>query len=184
MNGWTTNILNLSGILILLMILSGKIHYPKLNSLALTRPGPLSISVLLMLVYWISPLFLQDRVIDANVHDLKIWKGEISRSGAVVHFDRARYFPGQPGQIQDDFNPSPIPIQGIDYSRETQISAEAVFINEHTLQAVSYVVHPPGVRFAYTLIGLIGIGVIWIYPIISSSLKKTNGSTQGPKTTR
>jgi hypothetical protein len=171
MNGWVTNILNMSGVLILLLVGSGKIRYPKLNSLALKRPGHLSLAVSLMLLYGIAPLLLRDQVIEANVHDLKVWQGEMPRSGAVVHFDRAHYFPGQPGGIQDDFNPTPIPILGIDYAVETDISTTAVFVDENTLQAGIWVIHPPGIRLAYTLIGLIGIGLIWMYPLIQPAPK-------------
>ena len=187
MNGWVTNLLTLSGLVILLLLLAGRIHFPKLNRLLIDKPLNLLLSLGLVAIYFSGPLLLHNGVMDANVHDLKLWKGDMPRVGETVHFDRARYVPGDPGTIQDDFNPVPIPIIGVDFPHKTKISTEAVFINEDTLWTATYVVHPKGLRFSYTIVGLLGILLFWTYPLFGSrlqSLFERRFSRQGPNTTR
>ena len=188
MNGWLTHLLTLSGLIILILLLAGKIRFPKLDRPLLNQPRRIVPAILLLAIYSLGPLLLRHQVIDANVHDLKTWKGDGPRTGVTVHFDRAHYFPGDPGSIQDDFNPVPIPIIGVELPRESTISTEAVFINEDTLWTATYVVHPRGERLTYTLLGLIGILLFWGYPVFKPYLERFYARIarmcHGPKTTR
>lgn len=180
MDGWISNLLTLSGALVILLLLLGKWKYP--TTIRPARTGwqwRAPVVILFLASYIIGPMAFKEAAIRGNVHDLAVWRGDLPRMGMQIHFDRANYVPGsKPGEsgITDNFNEDPIRIIGIQEEQPSLISTIATFSDEETLIADDYVVHPPGRRFWYTITGLIGVGLIWLIPLFRPG--------HGPKITR
>ncbi len=169
MDGWISTLLTVLGAITLIWVIVGKLKFPGIAFQENLTKARLWISTVLLMVYTIGPWFFMQAAIDGNVHDLKVWSGTIPRTGMQIHFDRANFHPGKEGLaggITDNFNSEPIRIEGIESDVPVLISTIATFKNETTLVAGDYVVHPKGKRFWYTIAGLIGVGTLWIYPLI------------------
>jgi hypothetical protein len=173
MDGWVSTSLAIAGAGTLLWIGAGKMHFPGLLLRADFFRRQLPIPLLLLCLYISTPLLFIHSAIQNNVHDLAIWRSDLNRSGQQVHFDRATYVPGDPhGTIQDTFTPKPLTIRGISHPGPARVSAIATFINEDTLVARSFVIHPSHRRTTYTSLGLLGIGFIWLRPLFRKSPAK------------
>lgn len=180
MDGWVSNLLTLSGVVMVLLLLLGKWKYP--TTIRPARSGwhwrtPLVATFLAS--YCIAPLAFKEAAIRGNVHDLAVWRGDLPRTGMQIHFDRANYVPGAtPGEggITDDFNEQPIRIIGIEEDQPSLVSTVATFADDSTLFVTDYVVHPPGRRFWYSIVGLVGVFLIWLIPLFRGD--------HGPNTTR
>lgn len=179
MHGWVSTLLTFSGIIFLILTLTGKLHFSKLDSFNFKKSIRISASALMFLIYIIAPFALSKQVIENNVHDLKTLSGDISRIGKSVHFDRAQFIPGKPATLQDQRVATPVPIIGINLHQPATISTTAVFVDERTLQTESYIIHPSGLRFSYTLFGLLGVMILWIYPLLKKKENQPHDRTAG-----
>ena len=169
MDGWISTLLTCAGGCCILWLLRGKLPNSTLGFPGYRIRWRILGSTILVLIYTLAPLALMQNAVEANVHDLKLWSGSMPRTGMQAHFDRANFIPGPivgVGEIQDVFNPEPIPIMGIDLQQRALISTIATFKDETTLVAGDYVIHPTGRRFWFTIAGLAGVALFWIYPCL------------------
>jgi len=189
MDGWVSGLMTLNGAITTFLILAGKIRYNEIHIQPPVQKWRYFASAILLLAYALGPMWLTKGAIEANVHDLKLWSGAIPRTGMQVHFDRAQYEPGETmgiGSISDTFKSGAVKIEGIQIDHPALISTVATFRDESTLITSSYVVHPKGRRFWYSISGLACVLFIWVYPGFQRIpvLQRMKNADQGPKTTR
>lgn len=159
--------LTLTGIIVLAIQAGSTIGRP----LGLTRPSATKIasSGVLLALYFLAPLFLLDGPHQADNHSLRTLSQEGGRAGATVEFDRARYVEGPDAAYVVGITRDSVLVEGMQADAPATVSLRGEFVSDDVLQVRDYRVHPRGAREAFSIIGVVGVLVVWLASIFRAS---------------
>jgi hypothetical protein len=128
-------------------------------------------SVLLLLIYFIIPLFIMNLPEQQNNHFVKTLRDYHTRSGKFIELDRAEYIPGVKGGFVETFANEKIKAANLKLDRENLISVKGKFISPNEIYIEDYHIHSK-FRDDSSLIGISFTAILWLNCIFLAGKQK------------
>ncbi len=137
-----------------------------ISGLLIASPKRIATSLILVLIYFALPLLFIQKPYEYNYFNLAIWANSEARVGSTIMLDRADYIPGDPATIHNQSLPKPVVPQNLELKDKAVISLKGELMEDGALRINDYYIHHSYFRNYASILGLILIALIWIYPKI------------------
>ena len=132
----------------------------------------LLLSLSLLLIYFIIPLFMLNLPEEHNNHFVKTLRNYSTRSGQYIELDRANYIPEAGGNIIKTFADEKIKAANLNIKNKNLISIKGKFISRDEIYIEDYHINTK-FRDDASLIGISLTSILWLNCIFLAVRKRT-----------
>ena len=166
---WPTYLLTGLGLGLLLFTWREGVRTPA--GLSVRSARRVGISLVLLALYALLPLFLMDGPRAADDHFVKTLGDRARRPGRYVEIDRRPYEPGDGGGRIRTYAGESLRVDGIDLERPAVVSIRGRFEDEDRVRVEAYHVHTPFRNLA-SLVGLSLLAMLWLVSPAGRAMKR------------
>lgn len=141
-------------------------------NLAIRSVRHLVVTVGILCVYFLFPVFLLEGPESANNHFVKTLRARQDRPGRYIEVDRENFHYRASGSTLRTFAGEELTVRGIEIERSIPISVRATFIAENEIFVQEYHVHSRLFRDGASYLGLTLIAALWVVAYAGQFRKK------------